>query len=230
VEKRAVFNSVQRAGARQVWIMREATAAAVGVGLPIAEPVASMVVDVGGGTTEVAVLSLGDTVAAQSVRTGGDDMDQAIVDYLRRHYSLRIGLSTAERLRIDIGSAYPLEEERAEEVSGLDTISGLPRKARITSEEVRQALGEPLLAILEAIKTTLDSLSPDLAADLVDNGLVLCGGGALLRRLDRYLAEQTGLPVRLTAEPLTAVAKGLLICLEHIEQWKTQMESSDDEV
>jgi rod shape-determining protein MreB len=230
VEKRAVFNSVQRAGARQVWIMREATAAAVGVGLPIAEPVASMVVDVGGGTTEVAVLSLGDTVAAQSVRTGGDDMDQAIVDYLRRHYSLRIGLSTAERLRIDIGSAYPLEEERAEEVSGLDTISGLPRKARITSEEVRQALGEPLLAILEAIKTTLDSLSPDLAADLVDNGLVLCGGGALLRRLDRYLAEQTGLPVRLTADPLTAVAKGLLICLEHIEQWKTQMESSDDEV
>ena len=230
VERRAVFNSLQRAGAGQVWIMREATAAAVGVGLPIAEPVASMVVDVGGGTTEVAVLSLGDSVAAQSVRTGGDAMDQAVVDYLRRHYSLRIGLPTAERLRIDIGSAYPLEEERVEEVSGLDTVSGLPRKARITSEEIRQALGEPLLAILEAVKTTLDGLSPDLAADLVDNGLVLCGGGALLRRLDRYLAEQTGLPVRLAADPLTAVAKGLLICLEHLEQWRPQMQSSDDEV
>ena len=230
VEKRAVFNSVHRAGARQVWLISQAKAAAIGVGLPIAEPVASMVVDIGGGTTEVVVMSLADTVAAQSVRTGGDAMDLAIVDYLRRHYSLRIGPATAERLRIDIGSAYPLEEERVAEVSGLDTVSGLPRKATITSEEIRQALGDPLAAILEAIKTTLDGLSPDLAGDLVDHGLVLCGGAALLRRLDRFLGEHTGLPVRVAAEPLTAVAKGMLICLEHLDQWRSALESSDDDV
>jgi rod shape-determining protein MreB len=230
VEKRAVFNSVGRAGARQVWLIPEAKAAAIGVGLPLAEPVASMVCDIGGGTTEVAVMSLADTVAAQSVRTGGDAMDRAIVDYLRRHYSLRIGLPTAERLRIDIGSAYLLEKEQVQEVSGLDTVSGLPRKATITSEEIRQALAEPLQAILEAVKTTLDHCSPDLAADLVDHGMVLCGGGALLRRLDRYFAEHTGLPVRLAADPLTAVAQGLLICLEHLDQWRPTLESSDDDV
>jgi len=230
VERRAVLNSVHRAGARQVWLIPEVKAAAVGVGLPIAEPVASMVCDVGGGTTEVAVMSLGDTVAVQSVRTGGDEMDRAIVDYLRRHYSLRIGLPTAERLRIEIGSAYALPEERVQEISGLDTVSGLPRKATITSEEVRQALGDPLAAILDAIKGTLDHCSPDLAADLVDHGLVLCGVGALLRRLDRFLGDQTGLPVRLAAEPLTAVAKGLLICLEHFDQWRPMLQSGDEDI
>ena len=230
VEKRALFNSVHRAGAGQVWIMPEAKAAMVGVGLPIAEPTASMVCDIGGGTTEVAVMSLGDTVAAQSVRTGGDRMDQAIVDYLRRHYSLRIGLSAAERLKIDIGSAYPLEEERTVELSGIDTVSGLPRRATVTSEEVREALGDPLQEILDAIKAALDHCSPDLAADLVDNGLVLCGGGALLRRLDRFIQEQTGLPVRLTAEPLTAVAQGLLICMEHFPQWRRWLQSSEEDV
>jgi rod shape-determining protein MreB and related proteins len=230
VEKRAVFNSVQRAGARQVWTLPEAKAAAIGVGLPIAEPLASMVCDIGGGTTEVAVMSLGDFVAAQSVRTGGDHMDRAIVDYLRRHYSLRIGLPAAERLRIDVGSAFPLEEELVQEISGVDTVSGLPRRAKITSEEVRQALEDPLLDILEAIKGVLDGCGPDLAADLVDHGMVLSGGSAMLRGLDRYLGEQTGLPVRLASEPRAAVAKGLLICLEHFQQWKSAMESSDDEV
>ncbi|HYW78533.1 MAG TPA: rod shape-determining protein [Thermoguttaceae bacterium] len=230
VEKRAVFNSVHRAGARQVWLMPEAKAAAIGVGLPIAEPVANMVCDIGGGTTETAVLSLGDTVATQSIRTGGDAMDRAIVEYLRRHFSLRIGTASAERLRIELGSAYPLEEEQVEEVSGLDTVSGLPRKATVTSEEIRRALDEPLLAILESIKMTLDRCSPDLAADLVDNGLVLCGGGSLLRRIDRFITEQTGLPARVTAEPLTAAAKGLLICLEHLDQWKKTLQSSDDDV
>jgi rod shape-determining protein MreB len=175
-------------------------------------------------------MSLGDIVAAQSLRTGGDRMDRAIVDYLRRHYCLRTGLAGAEQLRIDIGSAYPLEEELVEEVSGVDTASGLPRKAIIPSEEVRQALADPLQEILEAIKTTLDGLTPDLAADLVDHGLVLCGGGALLRRLDRFLAEQTGLPVRVAPEPMAAVAKGLLICLEHFDQWRPALESSEDEV
>jgi len=230
VEKRAVFNSTQRAGARQVWLLGEATAAAIGVGLPIAEPVASMVCDIGGGTTEIAVISLADTVAAQSIRTAGDAMDQAIVDYLRRHYSLRVGLAAAERLRIDIGSAYPLEEEQVEEISGLDTISGLPRKATVTSEEVRQALEEPLQKIVEAIKLTLDGCSPDLAADLVDRGMVLCGGGSLLRGIDRLIGEQTGLPVRVAAEPRAAVAKGMLICLEHFERWQPSLQSSDEDV
>jgi len=230
VEKRAVLNSTQRAGARQVFLLDESKAAAVGVGLPVAEPLASMVCDVGGGTTEVAVMSLADVVASRSIRTGGDEMDRAVVDYLRRHYSLRIGPPAAERLRIDIGSAYPLEEERVAEVRGLDTVSGLPRKATVTSEEVREALGEPLEAIVEAVKATLDGLSPDLAADLMDNGMVLCGGGALTRGIDRFLAEQTGLPVRVTAEPLEAVAKGALICLEHLDQWRPTLESSDDDV
>jgi rod shape-determining protein MreB len=230
VEKRAVFNSVHRAGVGQVWVMPEAKAAAIGVGLPIAEPTASMVCDIGGGTTEVAVMSLGDTVAAQSVRTGGDRMDQAIVDYLRRHFSLRIGQSAAERLKIDIGSAYPMEEERALEISGVDTVSGLPRRATVTSDEIRQALADPLQEILDAIKVVLDGCSPDLAADLVDNGLVLCGGGALLQRIDRYLNEQTGLPVRITSDPLTAVARGLLICMEHFQQWRRWMQSSEEDV
>jgi len=230
VEKRAVFNSVHRAGARQVWLVSEAKAAAIGVGLPIAEPVASMVCDIGGGTTETAVISLADTVAAQSIRVGGDAMDRAIVDYLRRHYSLRIGLPAAERLRIDIGSAFPLEQELVQEISGLDTVSGLPRKASVTSEEIRQALGEPLRAILESIAATLDRCSPDLAADLMDNGLVLCGGGALLRRIDRLVSEQTGIPARVAPEPLTAVADGMLICLEHFDRWRPSLQSSDDDV
>lgn len=230
VEKRAVFNSFQRAGARGVWLLGEAQAAAIGVGLPIAEPVASMVCDVGGGTTETAVISLAEAVSGESIRTGCDAMDRAVVDYLRRHYHLRIGLPAAERLRIDAGSAYPLEEELVEEVSGLDTISGLPRRATVTSEEIRQALSDPLDAIIEAVKTTLDRLSPDLAADLVSGGLVLCGGGSLLRGLDRFVGEQTGLPVRVAPEPLRAVADGMLICLEHLEKWRPTLESSDDDV
>jgi len=230
VEKRAVFNSAQRAGARQVWLIEEAKAAAIGVGLPIAEPLASMVCDVGGGTTETAVMSLADTVAAQSIRVGGDAMDQALLDYLKRHYSLRVGLPAAEQLRIDVGSAYPLEEERVEEISGLDTISGLPRSATVTSEEVRQALEDPLQKILEAIKTTLDGCSPELAADLVAGGLVLCGGGARLRRIDRFISEQTGLPARVAAEPQTAVAKGLHICLEHFDRWRPSLQSSDEDI
>jgi rod shape-determining protein MreB len=230
VEKRAALNSFQRAGARQVWLLSEAKAAAIGVGLPIAEPLASMVCDIGGGTTETAVISLAEAVSGESIRTGGDEMDRAIVDYLRRHYHLRIGLPAAERLRIDIGSAYPLEEELLEEVSGLDTVSGLPRKATVTSEEIRQALADPLSAIIEAIKTTLDRLSPDLAADLVSGGLVFCGGGSLLRRIDRFVSDQTGLPVRVAAEPLSAVADGMLICLEHFDKWRPTLESSDDDV
>jgi rod shape-determining protein MreB len=230
VEKRAVYNSTQRAGAREVLVISEAKAAAIGTGLPIAEPVASMICDVGGGTTDVAVLSLGDVVASQSVRVAGDAFDAAIVDYVRRHYNLRIAAAAAERIRIEIGSAYPLEEELSGDVSGVDAISRLPRKATITSEEVREALAAPLLAIVEAIKNTLDECSTDLVSDLVDNGLVLAGGGAMTRELDRYLSEQTGLPTRLCAEPLSAVSRGMYICLEHFDHWRGAMQASDDDV
>ena len=169
-----------RAGAGKVWIMPEAMAAAVGAGLPMAEPVAGMICDIGGGTTEIAVMSLGETVAAESIRCGGDAMDKAVVDDLKRRFSLRVSLAAAERLKIDIGSAYPLEEELTAEVSGLDAVSGLPRRATVTSEEVRQALAEPLEKILESLRDTLDRASPDLAADLTSGGLMLCGGGSLL--------------------------------------------------
>jgi rod shape-determining protein MreB len=229
VEKRALVNSAQRAGARQVFLISEAKAAAIGVGLPIHEPVASMICDIGGGTTQVAVLSLGDVVATQSIRVGGDYMDQAIVDYLRRHYSLRIGVPAAERLRVDIGSAYRLEEELVDEVGGVDTISGLPRRATVTSEEIRAALEEPMARIIDAIKGTLDGCTPELAGDLVDHGLVLAGGGSLLRGLDRFITERTGLPARVTPDALSAVARGTLICLEHLEQWRGTLESSDDD-
>ena len=229
VEKRAVFNSFFRAGAGQVWLMPQAKAAAIGAGLPIAEPLASMVCDVGGGTTEVAVMSLADTVAGRSIRTGGDRMDRAVADYLRRHYSLQVGLPAAERLRIDAGSAAPLEEERTVEISGLDAVSGLPRKATVATEEIRQALAEPLEGIAEAVKATLDGCGPDLAADLLDRGMVLCGGGALLPGIDRYLREQTGLPVRRSAEPRATVVKGLLIALEQRDRWRRVIESGEQD-
>ena len=228
VEKRAVFNSAQRAGAREVLVIPEAKAAAIGLGLPIAEPLASMVVDIGGGTTEVAVISLGDIVSTRSLRVGGDHMDQAVVDYLRRRYGLRIGLAAAEQLRIEIGSAYPLDDELIEEVAGADVASGLPRRLTITSEEMRTALAEPLESIIDAIRQTVDGCSPDLAGDLVHQGLILCGGGALVRGLDRFVAERTGIPARVAADALGAVAKGMVICLEHLDIWRSTLESNDD--
>jgi rod shape-determining protein MreB len=227
VEKRAVLNSAQRAGAREVLLVPEATAAAIGIGLPITEPLASMVVDIGGGTSEIAVLSLGDTVSARSIRVGGDQMDQAIVDYLRRRYGLKIGLVAAEQLKIDIGSAYPLDNELSTEIAGADLAGGLPRRLTITSEEARQALAEPLELIVDAIRETVDACSPDLAADLSQQGLVLCGGGALLRGLCRFISERTGISARVAADPLTAVVDGLLICLEDPETWRGAMESSN---
>lgn len=228
VERRAVFNSVQRAGARSVLLIPESRAAAIGAGLPVAEPVASMVCDVGAGTTEVAVFSLGDMVSGRSIRTGGDRMDEALVDYLRRRHSLRVGTGAAEQLRIDVGSAVPLPRETSQEIRGLDVASSLPRAAMVTSEEVRHALADPLDAILDAVKATLDGCTPELAADLVDRGIVLCGGGALLRGLDRYLAEQTGLPVRVASDPQTTVLSGTLVCLENLSRWRTSLVASDD--
>jgi rod shape-determining protein MreB and related proteins len=230
VEKRAVFNSAGRAGARTVYVISEAKASAIGAGLPIAEPVASMICDIGGGTTDVAILSLGEIVASQSIRIAGDAMDRAVVDYLRRHYSLRVGLPAAEALRIEIGSAYPPEEELVEEVRGVDAVTGLPRKAILTSEEIREALSVPLEAILDAIRQTLDECPPELVADLVDSGLVLAGGGALLRGLERFIEERTGIPTRVANDPLTTCARGTLICLEHLDKWHSALESSDEDV
>lgn len=228
VEKRAVYNSFYRAGAGQVLLIDEAKAAALGAELPVAEPTASMVCDVGGGTTEVAVLSMSEVVASASVRVGCDAMDAAVVDYLRRRHNLCIGLPMAEWLRIEIGSAAPLENELIEEVRGIDAVSRLPRRETIASEQIREALAPPLERIVAAAKSVLDQLSPDLAADLVDQGMVLCGGGALMRGLDRYLSERTGMPVRRIAEPLLTVAKGTQTCLENLAQWQQLLEASHD--
>jgi rod shape-determining protein MreB and related proteins len=230
VEKRAVFNSTLRAGARQVFVMPEARAAAIGAGLPVLEPVASMICDIGGGTTDVAVLSLGEIVASRSIRTAGDAFDLAIVDYLRRHYALRVDKSQAERLRIEIGSAAALIDETSSEVRGVDAIGRTPRRATITSEEVREALLPALEQIVEAILSTLDDCHTALAADLADNGLVLAGGGALLPGLDRFLSQRCGLPTRLAGEPLSTVAHGATICLEQFDRWRGTMQSSDDDV
>src|SRR5436309_7382982 len=189
VEKRAVFNSAEGAGAGQVFLMPESKAAGIGAVLPLSEPLASMVCDIGGGTTDVAVFSLADIVVGRSIRIAGDEMDEAIVEYLKQHYSLRIGTQTAEQLKIDIGSAYPLDQELTADVGGRDTISGVPRKAIVTSEQIRDALHEPVAAILACIKDVFEQCSPELVADLVDNGIVLTGGGALIRGLDSLMTE-----------------------------------------
>lgn len=208
VEKRAVKDSAERAGARSVDLIEEPKAAAVGVGLPVEEPAGNMIVDVGGGTTEFAVISLGGIVYSKSIRVAGDEMDLAIIDYLRKTYNLMIGERTAEEIKIRIGSAYPLDEELSMDVRGRDLIAGLPKTITITSVEVREALQEPVKAIVDASKSTLEHTPPELAADLIDRGIVMAGGGSLLRGLDQLIAEETGLPVHIADDPLTAVVLG----------------------
>lgn len=227
VEKRAVVNSAERAGAREVYLVSEPKAAAIGVGLPVGEPEASMVVDIGGGTTEVAVLCLGDIFTHESLRIAGDELDEAIVQYVRKTYNLDIGHRTAEQIKISIGSAYPLEEELKMEVRGRDAIAGLPRATNIGSEEIREALKEPIDKIVHAVKATLEKTAPELASDLLTNGLVLVGGGALIKRLDTLLAEETGLPVRVADDPLTAVAKGTGYLLENLDLFKAVLYDED---
>lgn len=208
VEKRAVRDSAERAGARSVELIEEPKAAAVGVGLPVEEAAGNMIIDVGGGTTEFAVISLGGLVYAKSIRIAGDEMDLAIVEYLRKTYNLMIGERTSEEIKIRIGSAYPLEEELNMDVRGRDLIAGLPKTISITSVEIREALHDTVQAIVDASKTTLEQTPPELSADLIDRGIVLAGGGALLRGLDKRIAEETGLPVHIADDPLTAVAMG----------------------
>ena len=229
VEKRAVLDSAERAGARRVYLVEEPMAAGIGANLPIVEATASMIVDIGGGTTEVAIMSLADIAECESVRVAGDDLDESIIGHMKKAYNLMIGEQTAERIKIEIGSAAPFGEERSMEVRGRDMISGLPRKTVITSEEIREALQEPLSAIVETVTRTLERCEPELAADLVDNGIVLAGGGALLRGIDTVVANATGLDVRIAEDPLTCVARGTAIYLEHLEEWKATMESDLDE-
>jgi len=208
VERRAVKESAERAGAREVYLIEEPIAAAIGVGLPIQEPIGNMILDIGGGTTEIAVISLAGTVFSKSIRIGGDEMDEAVIEYLKKTYNLMVGERTAEEIKIKIGSGYPLEEELSMEVKGRDLVSGLPKMVTITSEEVREALQEPLRAILEITKISLERTPPELAADLIDHGIVMAGGGSLLKNLDKLIAEETGLPVHIAEDPLTAVANG----------------------
>lgn len=220
VEKRAVKDSAERAGAREVFLVEEPIAAAIGVGLPIQEPVGNMVIDIGGGTTEVAVVSLAGTVFSKSIRIGGDEMDEAIIEYLKKTYNLMVGERTSEDIKIKIGSAYPLEEELTLEVKGRDLVTGLPKTVTITSDEVREALQEPLRAILEITKISLERTPPELAADLIEHGIVMAGGGSLLRGLDKAISEETGLPVHVADDPMTAVVNGTGKVLSEIRYLK----------
>jgi rod shape-determining protein MreB len=217
VERRAVKESAINAGARDVVLIEEPMAAAIGVGLPIQEPTANMIVDIGGGTTEVALISLAGVVYTKSIRVGGDELDGAIVNYMKRAYNLTIGERTAEEIKLKVGSAFPLEKELTMEVKGRDSVAGLPKTIHISSQEIREALSDTMGSILELVRNALERCPPELSADLVDRGFVLAGGGALIRGLDRMLSDGTGLPVFAADDPLSAVALGTGKVLEELE-------------
>jgi rod shape-determining protein MreB len=208
VEKRAVRESAMHAGARQVTLLEEPMSAAIGVGLPVEEPAANMIVDIGGGTTEVAIISLAGVVFSKSIRVGGDELDAAISNYMKRAYNLLVGERTSEEIKLRIGSAFPMDEELTMEVKGRDSVAGLPKTIHVTSQEIREALSDTVNLIVEAIRNALERCPPELSADLVDRGFVVAGGGALLRGLDRLLCDKTGLPVLIAEDPLSAVANG----------------------
>ncbi len=220
VEKRAVFEATMQAGARSAYLIEEPMAAAIGAGLPIQEPTGNMVVDIGGGTTEVAVISLGGIVVAQSIRIGGDEFDEAIVAHIKKEYNVLIGERTAEEIKFEIGSAYPLSEELDVEVRGRDLMTGLPRTFQVSSEEIRMAIEEPTLAIIQAIKGTLEKTPPELSSDIMEYGIVLTGGGALLRALDERLRIETGMPVHVSENALINVVLGSAQALEEIDVLK----------
>jgi len=217
VEQRAVKEAAEYAGARRAYIIEEPMAAAIGAGLPVQEPTGNMIVDIGGGTSEVAVISLGGIVTSQSVRVGGDEMDAAIVNYIKKEYGLLIGDRTAEEVKVSLGSAWPLQEEVHAEIRGRDLVTGLPKTIVTTTEEIREALEEPVSAIVDAVKVTLDMTPPELAADIMDQGIMLAGGGALLNGLDARLQDETGMPIAIAPNPLHAVAVGSGQSLEHFE-------------
>jgi len=220
VEKRAVRDSAEQAGAREVYLIDEPMAAAIGAGLPIEEPFGNMIVDVGGGTTEVAVISLSGIVYCKSVRVGGDEMDEAIVSFIKRKYNLLIGERTAEQIKIAIGSAYPMEEKKTIEVKGRDLIAGIPKTITINDEEIRDSLSEPIYSIVDTVRVALERTPPELAADIVDRGITLAGGGALLSGLDILLKEETGLPIKRAPDPLSAVVLGTGKALDSLDLLK----------
>lgn len=220
VEKRAIRESAERAGAKQVFLIEEPMAAAIGADLPIQDATGSMVIDVGGGTTEVGVISLGGIVYASSARVGGDKIDQSIVDYMRRNYGTLISEPTAEKIKQQIGSAFPLSELLSMDVTGRNLAEGLPRKLNVSSNEILEAIAEPLHTIVGAVKTALEQTPPELGSDIAENGMVLTGGGALLKNLDRLLQEETGIPVIIAEDPLTCVARGCGRTLDQLDYFK----------
>ena len=226
VEHRAVKEAGYQAGARRVYIIEEPMAAAIGSGLPVHEPAGNMVVDIGGGTTEVAVISLGGIVTSQSIRIGGDELDDSIISYIKKEYSLMLGERTAEEIKMAIGSAFPLPDEPHAEIRGRDLVSGLPKTIVVSAEEIRKAIEEPVNATVDAVKNTLDKAPPELAADIMDKGIVLTGGGALLKGLDERLKHETGMPIHITENPLTSVAVGSGKALEEFETLKKVLISS----
>src|SRR4030066_89734 len=220
VERRAVRETVESAGAREIYIIEEPMAAAIGAGLPISEPTSSMVVDIGGGTTEVAVISLSGIVYSKSVKVAGDKIDEAIIQYMKRKYNLLIGERTAEAIKYDLGCAYPLEEIKIGDVKGRDLIAGIPKIIESNSEEIREAINEPLTLIVDAIKDALENSPPELAGDIVDRGIMLTGGGALLQNIDVLIREETGLPITITDDPLSAVVRGAGMALDQLDVLK----------
>lgn len=226
VERRAVREAALKAKAKQVSIIEEPMAAAIGAGLPVAEATGNMVVDIGGGTSEVAVISLGGIVAARSVRVGGDELDSSIIQYVKKKYNLLIGEPTAETIKISIGSAYPMEEEMTTEIKGRDLMDGLPKNITISSVEVREALADPLSMVLDAIRVTLEKTPPELSADIIDHGITLTGGGAMLHGLDRLIERETGMPVHIAENPLDCVALGTGKVLDNINMLRDLL--SDD--
>lgn len=227
VEQRAVQEAAEYAGARRpAYIIEEPMAAAIGAGLPVQEPTGNMIVDIGGGTTEVAVISLGGIVASQSVRVGGDELDDAIIQYIKKEYNVALGERTAEEVKMALGSAWPLQEELQAEIRGRDLITGLPKTVVVTTVEIRESLAEPVAAVVDAVKVTLDKTPPELAADIMEHGIMLAGGGALLNGLDTRLAQETGMPIALAPNPLYSVALGSGQSLEEFEALKGVLFSS----
>ena len=230
VEQRAVKDAAEYAGARKpAYVIEEPMAAAIGAGLPVHEPSGNMIVDIGGGTTEVAVISLGGIVTAQSVRVAGDELDEAVIQFIKKEFSLAIGERTAEQIKLQMGSAWPLEEELTAEIRGRDLVSGLPRTVTVTTEQIRDAIAEPVGAIVDAVKSTLDKTPPELAADIMEQGIMLTGGGALLMGIDRRIANETGMPITIAKDPLHSVVLGSGLALENIEALGSVLSQGHDD-